>query len=284
MSPHEYLSNLFYISVFSVESARWMIYLKYVNDASWWINTKQTVSFFLFRLVVIDGVRIKKESNDDTTLKLRIDPVTAADRGRYTCGSEVLLLQVYEYLDAPTIKGFAPNSTIKVKLNDTVPLVCLWNSTRLGQTEPFMHWWHKGSSVVNLVHSKIERKIGDDGLIHLSAALNVTVTTKNNGTEYLCSLTYRVKNQFDSNNILGTNVTVVRLEAVHGSSLSIRLKSKIVEGITVGVICLILIIVVLYCFYQGKEKENTRVSAGVSSRIAMDEKHTVSEKDRFLIV
>merc|ERR1711928_163563 len=104
------------------------------------------------------------------------------------------------------------------------------------------------------------------------------------GTEYLCSLTCRVKNQFDSNNILGTNVTVVRLEAVHGSSLSIRLKSKIVEGITVGVICLILIIVVLYCFYQGKEKENTRVSAGVSSRIAMDEKHTVSEKDRFLIV
>ena len=173
-------------------------------------------------MIVTYDDRVRLDTGDEKTLKLLIDPVAAADHGRYTCGKEEFLLQVYEYLDAPTIKGFAPNSTIKVELNDTVPLVCQWNSTRLGQLEPSINWWYEGSSIFDLLHSDIEREIGNDGLVHLWAALSVTVNAENNDAQFQCTLTYEFDNPFGNNYELVTNITTIRLEPLRAEEESLH--------------------------------------------------------------
>ena len=212
-------------------------------------------------IVTIDGARVKLGLiENETQLELLIDPVRAEDGGRYTCDREEFKLKVTEHMDAPTIVDHGPSSTIKVKLNDTVSLVCQWNSTHVDQVEPIMHWWMKGSSALSLTDTPITRIVDNDRLVHLSSVLNVTVSAGNYDTIHRCSLNYRVRNPFGNNDELGSTSADVRLVSLCGeNALSSRLKRQSADGIIVAVICLILVIAAIYDFYYGCKKDSNNI-------------------------
>ena len=141
-----------------------------------------------------------------TTLEwmLWINPTQLSDQRRYVRSGQDIM---YEN---PMIKDRRLNSTVKAILNDAVSLACQW-SGRFRPTAKHLIKWKP----VHLNYSG--SSLRKDDVIHLTSTLNVALSAKNNGTQFLCLVIIMALS------ICGTKVerlrTNVRFEVFHRSSL-----------------------------------------------------------------